>query len=164
MTGSNDDRLLELARRMLDGQAIDWAKENVAEAEVREGMKRLERIIGRPGEQKQTRHGSDSETPAPAQPLTSAHEDRVIGGFRLVHKLGEGGMGVVYEAEQKRPRRAVALKVILGGAHVSPDTLKLFRREIQTLARLNHSGIAQLYETGSPTTGCTSSRWSWCAA
>ena len=57
-------------------------------------------------------------------------------------------MGVVYEAEQQHPRRPVALKVIRGGTHVSPDTLKLFRREIQTLARLNHSGIAQLYEAG----------------
>ena len=57
-------------------------------------------------------------------------------------------MGVVYEAEQQHPKRPVALKVIRGGAHVSPDTLKLFRREIQTLARLNHSSIAQRYEAG----------------
>ena len=57
-------------------------------------------------------------------------------------------MGVVYEAEQQHPRRPVALKVIRGGAHVGPDTLKLFQREAQTLARLRHPGIAALYETG----------------
>ena len=145
-----DDRLLELARRLLDGEAIDWAQEGVEEAEVREGMKQLERIIGRPGEATLTRHTSHSSPPLPPRSAspTLTGEDRVIGGFRLVRKLGEGGMGVVYEAEQKHPRRAVALKVIRGGALVSPDTLKLFRREIQTLARLSHSGIAQLYEAG----------------
>jgi len=102
-------------------------------------MKRLERIIGR--------RSLTTETQEPAPPPRD-RSDRFIGDFRLVRKLGEGGMGVVYEAEQQHPRRPVALKVIRGGAHVSPDTLKLFRREIQTLARLNHSGIAQLYEAG----------------
>ena len=147
---SRDDRLADLARRMLDGEAIDWEKEDVAKSEVREGMKRLERIIGRPGERTETGHAADSGPPPPPSPDPSTRpaEDRLIGDFRIVRKLGEGGMGVVYEAEQQHPRRPVALKVIRGGAHVSPDTLKLFRREIQTLARLNHSGIAQLYEAG----------------
>ena len=44
---ARDERLLDLARRLLDGEAIDWAKVDVAESEVREGMKRLERIVGR---------------------------------------------------------------------------------------------------------------------
>jgi eukaryotic-like serine/threonine-protein kinase len=78
----------------------------------------------------------------------SERGDRAIGDFRLVRTLGEGGMGIVYEAEQQHPRRPVALKVIRGEAHVSPDTLKLFQREIQTLARLSHPGIAQLFEAG----------------
>ena len=143
---SHDDRLLDLARRLLDGEVIDWAKEDVAESEVREGMKQLERIIGRRNETTQTRHGSGAEPPP-------TREDRVIGGFRLVRKLGEGGMGVVYEAEQQHPRRPVALKVIRGGPHVSPDTLKLFQREAQTLAHLRHPGIAALYETGATEEG-----------
>jgi len=83
----------------------------------------------------------------------SSRDDRFIGDFRLVRKLGEGGMGIVYEAEQQHPRRPVALKVIRGGAHVSPDTLKLFQREAQTLARLRHPGIAALYETGATEEG-----------
>jgi serine/threonine protein kinase len=83
----------------------------------------------------------------------SPGEERYIGDFRLVRKLGEGGMGVVYEAEQQHPRRPVALKVIRGGAHVSPDTLKLFQRESSTLARLRHPGIAALYETGATEDG-----------
>ena len=41
-----------------------------------------------------------------------------IGEFRIVRRLGAGGMGIVYEAEQQQPKRPVALKVIRGGAYV----------------------------------------------
>ena len=152
---SRDDRVLELARRLLDGDAIDWAKEDVAESEVREGMKRLARVIGQRGEATETKAAPAPEAPPlpPPPPPPRDREDRFIGDFRLVRKLGEGGMGVVYEAEQQHPRRPVALKVIRGGAHVSPDTLKLFQREAQTLARLRHPGIAALYETGATEDG-----------
>ena len=71
-----------------------------------------------------------------------------IGTFRIVRRLGEGGMGVVYEAEQQMPRRPVALKVIRGGHSVSELHIKLFQREAQALARLKHQGIASIYEAG----------------
>src|SRR5207247_11407823 len=71
-----------------------------------------------------------------------------IGSFRIVRKLGEGGMGIVYEAEQQHPRRAVALKVIRGGAFVDEAQVKMFQREAQTLARLKHPSIAAIYEIG----------------
>jgi tetratricopeptide (TPR) repeat protein len=57
-------------------------------------------------------------------------------------------MGIVYEAEQPRPRRAVALKVIRGGAFVDDGLVKMFQREAQTLARLKHPSIAAIYEMG----------------
>ena len=56
-------------------------------------------------------------------------------------------MGTVYEAEQDNPRRTVALKVIRPGL-VSPELLKRFSHEAQILARLQHPGIAQVYEAG----------------
>ncbi|MBO0800427.1 MAG: serine/threonine protein kinase, partial [Blastocatellia bacterium] len=62
--------------------------------------------------------------------------------------LGRGGMGVVYEAVQRHPRRNVALKVIRGGRLVDDYQVKLFRREAQALARLKHPGIAAIYEAG----------------
>lgn len=71
-----------------------------------------------------------------------------IGDHRIVRKIGEGGMGVVYEAEQQHPRRPVALKVIRGGRYVDEHHIKLFQREAQALARLRHPGIAAIYETG----------------
>jgi len=71
-----------------------------------------------------------------------------IGDHRILRKLGEGGMGVVYEAEQQNPRRHVALKVIRGGRLVDEYQVKLFQREAQALARLKHPGIAAIYEAG----------------
>ncbi len=68
-----------------------------------------------------------------------------IGDYRIIRMLGEGGMGVVYLAEQSRPRRRVALKVMLS-AWASPGMLKRFEHEAQVLARLQHPGIAQIFE------------------
>jgi WD40 repeat protein/predicted Ser/Thr protein kinase len=70
-----------------------------------------------------------------------------VGRYRVLRLLGEGGMGIVYEAEQDNPRRPVALKVIRPGA-VSPALLKRFGHEAQILGRLHHPGIAQIYEAG----------------
>ncbi len=70
-----------------------------------------------------------------------------IGRYRILRRHGEGGMGTVYEAEQDNPRRTVALKVIRRGL-VSPELVKRFSHEAQILARLQHSGIAQVYEAG----------------
>src|SRR5262249_41667035 len=82
----------------------------------------------------------------PTQLAPSALPAR-IGPYRIVRRLGEGGMGAVYEAEQDSPRRAVALKVIRPGL-LSPALLKRFAHEAQILGRMNHPGIAQIYEAG----------------
>jgi tetratricopeptide (TPR) repeat protein/tRNA A-37 threonylcarbamoyl transferase component Bud32 len=70
-----------------------------------------------------------------------------IGRYRILRVIGEGGMGVVYEAEQDQPRRRVALKVIRPGL-ASAQMLRRFDRESQALALLHHVGIAQIYEAG----------------
>jgi len=57
-------------------------------------------------------------------------------------------MGVVYEAEQKNPRRRVALKVVRGGQFIDDVSVKLFQREAETLGRLKHPGIGAIYESG----------------
>lgn len=71
----------------------------------------------------------------------------MIGPYRIVGILGEGGMGIVYEAEQDQPHRRVALKVIRPG-FVSPELIRRFARESDVLGRLQHPGIAQIYEAG----------------
>ena len=64
-----------------------------------------------------------------------------------MRRIGEGGMGIVYEAEQEHPRRRVALKVIRGGL-ADERRLRLFEREMQALARLRHPAIAAIYQSG----------------
>ncbi len=71
-----------------------------------------------------------------------------IGAYRILSRLGVGGMGIVYEAEQKTPKRLVAVKVIRGGPLADDYRVRLFRREAQTLARLRHPSIAAIYEAG----------------
>lgn len=71
-----------------------------------------------------------------------------IGSYTIVQRLGEGGMGVVYEALQENPRRAVALKIIRGGGLVDDHAVRMFQREAQVLGRLKHPGIAAIYESG----------------
>jgi WD40 repeat protein len=86
-------------------------------------------------------------TPPEAQPAEAPALPARVGRYRILRLLGEGGMGVVYEAEQDNPRRRVALKVIRPGL-VSPGLLKRFDQEAQILARLHHPGIAQIHEAG----------------
>ncbi len=71
-----------------------------------------------------------------------------VGNYKILRKLGEGGMGIVFEAEQETPRRLVALKVIRGGAFVDDARIRLFQREAQSLALLKHPSIAAIYEAG----------------
>lgn len=80
--------------------------------------------------------------PEPAGP-----EPAQIGSYRVVRRLGQGGMGVVYEAEQQHPRRRIALKIIRPDWS-SPELIRRFQVEAQALGLLQHPGIAQVYEAG----------------
>ncbi|MEM1450352.1 MAG: tetratricopeptide repeat protein [Planctomycetota bacterium] len=70
-----------------------------------------------------------------------------IGPYRILGRLGQGGMGIVYDAEQEHPARRVALKV-LGSSFAGPELLRRFEFEARVLGRLKHPGIAQIYEAG----------------
>lgn len=89
-----------------------------------------------------------------AEPLLPS--DKKVGNFQVLGVLGSGGMGVVYVAQQERPRRTVALKVmrrVLGDPNsVSAQRiLRRFEHEAELLGRLHHPGIAQIYEAGTYT-------------
>ena len=68
-----------------------------------------------------------------------------IGPYRVLGKLGEGGMGVVFRSRESRLQRDVALKLL--PEHFAHDAVRLprFEREAQVLASLNHPNIAQIY-------------------
>lgn len=70
-----------------------------------------------------------------------------IGRFRLLRKIGEGGMGSVFEAEQDHPRRRVALKIIRS-LFLTESLLRRFELEVEILGHLNHPAIARVYEAG----------------
>lgn len=71
-----------------------------------------------------------------------------IGPYPIRGRLGSGGMGVVFDAEQLHPRRPVALKVIRGAWLDDERTRRLFHREAEVLARLQHPGIAAIFDAG----------------
>ncbi len=77
-------------------------------------------------------------------PLHRLHR---VGPYRLGRVLGEGGMGLVYEAFQEQPERTVALK-ILRPSVVSERTIQRFHAEIEILGRLQHPGIASIFDAG----------------
>ena len=71
-----------------------------------------------------------------------------VGPYRIIRKIGTGGMGIVYEAWQEAPHRKVALKV-MNSQMVSKSAKARFEREGEALGRLQHPGIAQVYAVGS---------------
>ena len=72
----------------------------------------------------------------------------IIPGYTIEGELGRGGMGVVYKARQVKADRPVALKMILAGAHAGEQGVARFRVEAESVARLQHPNIVQVFEVG----------------
>src|SRR5947207_12560417 len=122
-------------------RAAFLAKACPADEEMRrEVQSLLNQDVSRPGILEDVAQKAASLNPA--APLPS-----FIGPYRILSLIGEGGMGAVYEAEQENPRRTVALKAVKPGLAV-PEILRRFEQESQALGRLQHPGIAQIYEAG----------------
>jgi non-specific serine/threonine protein kinase/serine/threonine-protein kinase len=95
-----------------------------------------------------------ANTSAPTQAaVESGTGSDVVGPYRLLQKIAEGGMGQIWLAEQKQPvRRRVALKLIKTG-HDSQEIVRRFESERQALALMDHPAIATVYDAGSTAQG-----------
>lgn len=82
---------------------------------------------------------ADVQTPPP---------HRIDGDYEMMQIIGRGGMGIVYLARQCGLKRKVAYKVLTQFGCLDPDTLERFRGEAETLAKLQHSGIVQVFDSG----------------
>jgi serine/threonine-protein kinase len=73
---------------------------------------------------------------------------RSFGGYDLLGKLGQGGMGVVYQARQVALNRVVALKMLPADCQADPDAMARFRTEAEAVARLRHPHVVQIHDFG----------------
>jgi serine/threonine protein kinase/tetratricopeptide (TPR) repeat protein len=88
----------------------------------------------------------DSHLPTAPRPVDA--KGQTIAGYRVLQLIGEGGMGVVYEAQQEKPvRRRVALKLIKPGMDTA-QVVARFESERQALALMSHPSIASIYDGG----------------
>ena len=92
------------------------------------------------------------------EPVSDASESgfigrQVAGRYRILNKLGEGGMGAVYRAEQISLKRTVALKVLKSELSAEPGLVRRFNAEAELAAKLNHPNTVTLYDFGQDADG-----------
>src|SRR4051812_35117278 len=88
--------------------------------------------------------------PPPTPPPGEGREltGKVFGDYRILHRLGQGGMGQVYKAEQISLKRPVALKFLKPELAANQTSLERFKREALAVARTTHANIVQIYQVG----------------
>ena len=108
---------------------------------------------GEPPEARQRDQKTASIMPADAQTDSTTQAGRIskytdIEGYKIIEPLGEGGMGMVWRAEQLSTRREVALKLLISHRVDSVKAQARFQREVELTARLDHPNIARIYDSG----------------
>jgi tetratricopeptide (TPR) repeat protein len=149
-TGSTDARLAELidelTARLQAGECLDL---EACLGEHPEHAERLQQLL--PALRmlaSASASGPPGSLAGPACDALSPPSLGELGDFRLVREVGRGGMGVVYEAEQRSLGRRVALKVLPFAATMDPRQLQRFHNEARAAACLHHTNIVPVYFVG----------------
>jgi len=141
-------KLYQEAGSMSDAEVRDFLNTSAGSSEIREAVLRM-RQAGEAGETGTSAGGPFGEY----EPAVSTAAGTTIGRYLLSEKIGEGGMGEVWLAEQQEPvRRRVALKLIRAGMN-SREVIRRFESERQALALMDHPGIARVFDAGSTPQG-----------
>jgi serine/threonine-protein kinase len=89
-----------------------------------------------------------SVTPTTGEPAPIDFTGRTVGEFQILRRLGQGGMGQVYLAEQISLKRKVALKILRADLAANPTALQRFEQEAKAVAQATHANIVQVYAFG----------------
>src|SRR5262245_42185113 len=153
-----------MTSKQLDEESVFQVARRIADAEVRDAYLaqacgnntalrgRVERLL-RVCEQEEAFLAAPACAATLDLPAAAERPGTAIGPYRLMEPIGEGGMGIVYVAEQHQPvRRKVALKVIKPGMD-SRQVVARFEAERQALALMDHPNIAKIYDGGTTESG-----------
>lgn len=150
---SKEETIFSAARQLADEGARAAYLDQACQGEP-QLRQRIERLL-QAGEQARPFFQQNAATllaPASADPRSET-PGSLIGRYKLLQKIGEGGCGVVYMAEQEEPvRRRVALKVIKLGMDTR-QVVARFEAERQALAMMDHPNIAKVLDAGATETG-----------
>jgi hypothetical protein len=91
-------------------------------------------------------------------PSLASVQGEKVAEFSIIRRIGKGGMGLVYLAEDTKLKRYVALKTVQLAPNEDSDVIGRFRREARAAARLSHPGIVRIYRD-EKTKACALSRW-----
>ncbi len=148
----SDKEIFNFARRLDSREAVEEYLDQIC-GDDRERRQRILKLV------EADKGDSFLEKPPVALPETVEsrssieREGQVIGNYKLLQKIGEGGFGVVYMAEQTSPvRRQVALKIIKPGMD-SKEVIARFEAERQALAMMDHPNIAKVFDGGQTESG-----------
>jgi serine/threonine protein kinase len=126
-------------QRLADGEQVDWEQYAQAHPEIATLIRQTFPLLS------MIRESTAGVSLRNKPELSSS---RQLGDFRLLHELGSGGMGFVYEAEQLSMGRRVALKILPLAGALQQKSLQRFRNEVRAAAMLDHPHIVSVYSIG----------------